>query len=484
MADEIELKLELAPADADRIIASKLFGETAKVADQVSTYFDTAGKAVANAGFSLRIRRTGNTRIQTIKAHGAHSAGLFARTEWERPVDNDVPILDYATPLPTVIGDDAGKVAPRFIVKVERCKWLVEEDGTTIEVVLDRGEVSASGRSDRICEIELELKLGDPAALFGLARKIGAIAPIRLGVLTKSERGYRLEEPDLESVKAEPVVLRADTSAAEAFKRIVQSCMRQFRLNEDLLLSSRNPNALHQARVAIRRLRSAFSIFKPMIGDDGAGLREELKWLAEALGQARDIDVLLERAPPGALRDRVMAAREKTYDLLLETLADHRARIVMLNIAHWLEQGRWTGSDGGEVDESEPARAFAASALARLRRRIKRRGKGLATVDEETRHEVRKDAKKLRYATEFFASLFDGKRAQRRQKRFVVALEGLQDHLGALNDLATAPHLLELLGLVEQDGASELLANDSGKMKLLARAEVAHDELFDTKRFW
>jgi hypothetical protein len=43
---------------------------------------------------------------------------------------------------------------------------------------------------------------------------------------------------------------------------------------------------------------------------------------------------------------------------------------------------------------------------------------------------------------------------------------------------------LELLGLVEQDGASELLANDSGKMKLLARAEVAHDELFDTKRFW
>ena len=97
---------------------------------------------------------------------------------------------------------------------------------------------------------------------------------------------------------------------------------------------------------------------------------------------------------------------------------------------------------------------------------------------------MRKDAKKLRYATEFFASLFDGKRAQRRQKRFVVALEGLQDHLGALNDLATAPHLLELLGLVEQDGASELLANDSGKMKLLARAEVAHDELFDTKRFW
>lgn len=266
MADEIELKLELFPPDADRIVASKLLGENPKVAEQVSTYFDTAGRAVAKAGFSLRIRRTGDTRIQTIKADGASSAGLFARTEWERPVDNDVPVLDYATPLPTVIGDDADKVTSQFIVRVERHKWLVQEDETTIEVVLDRGKVSAGGRSDPICEIELELKLGDPAALFGLARKIDAVVPIRLGVLTKSERGYRLAEPGLASVKAEPVALRADTSAAQAFKHIVQSCIRQFRLNEALLFSTRNPNALHQARVAIRRMRSAFSIFKPMIG--------------------------------------------------------------------------------------------------------------------------------------------------------------------------------------------------------------------------
>lgn len=156
----------------------------------------------------------------------------------------------------------------------------------------------------------------------------------------------------------------------------------------------------------------------------------------------------------------------------------------MLNVAHWLEQSRWTDSDGREADGSDPARAFAVSALARLRRRIKRRGKELAAIDDETRHEVRKDAKKLRYASEFFASLFDRKREQRRHRRFVSALEELQDRLGALNDLATAPELLIKLGLADQEGATALRAHDAGKNKMLDRAEDAHDELFDTKRFW
>jgi triphosphatase len=328
------------------------------------------------------------------------------------------------------------------------------------------------------------LKAGSPAALFGLARKIDAIAPIRLGVLTKSERGYRLAGPDLASVKAEPLALGTDIGAAAAFKQIVQSGIRQFRLNEDLLLSSRNPDAVHQARVAIRRMRSAFSVFRPMIGDDGADLREELKWLAASFGEARDLDVLLERAPSGALRDRIAAVREKSYDHLIETLADHRARIVMLNVAHWLEQSRWTDGNGGEVDGDDLARTFAAKALAHLRRKVKRRGEGLASADDETRHELRKDAKKLRYASEFFASLFDRKGEARRHRRFVAALEELQDRLGKLNDLATVPVLLTKLGIADQDGAAAFLSSETGKKEMLERAKRAHDELFDTKRFW
>src|SRR3546814_11189111 len=99
------------------------------------------------------------------------------------------------------------------------------------------------------------------------------------------------------------------------------------------------------------------------------------------------------------------------------------------------------------------------------------------------RHEVRKDAKKLRYASEFFTSLFDRKRERRRHKKFVAALEGVQDKLGALNDLATAPQLLEQLGLADDPNAARLLAG--GKLKaLLEAAADAHHDPIDVKCVW
>src|SRR3546814_8859412 len=111
----------------------------------------------------------------------------------------------------------------------------------------------------------------------------------------------------------------------------------------------------------------------------------------------------------------------------------------------------------------QPARDFAISALDRFRRKVKRDGRDLAHIEDEARHEVRKDAKKLRYASEFFTSLFDRKRERRRHKKFVAALEGVQAKLGALNDLATAPQLLETLGLADDPDAARLLAGGNGK---------------------
>ncbi|WP_447752685.1 CYTH and CHAD domain-containing protein [Sphingopyxis fribergensis] len=484
MANEIELKLELSDEAADRVAASGLLTGTPKKARQISIYFDTADHHVAKAGFSLRIRRTGKARIQTIKADGASAAGLFVRSEWECPVEQDIPVLDYSTPLPTLLGDAVDAVAPAFEVRIDRQIWLVDDGGASIELVLDRGKVVAGERSAPVREIELELKAGGDAALFVLARRIEAVAPVRLGVLTKAERGYRLSAPVQPSAKADPVVLTADMTAADAFGRIVQSCIRHFRLNEALVLATREPRALHQARVALRRMRSAFSIFRPIIGDDGADLGNELRWLASALGEARDLDVLLDRTLAGALRDRITAAREAAYDSVYETLESARARLLMLDIAEWLSRGAWAKAEGGEADSGELAGAFAERALRRYRRKVKRQGRGLARADDQTRHDVRKSAKKLRYATEFFASLFERKREKRRYKHFLAALETLQERLGALNDLASAPDVLRRAGLDGNAEAAELLAGNTGKKKLLELAEAAHDDYCDARKFW
>lgn len=483
MAEEIELKLALSPAAADRLEASGLLPGDPPAVQQISTYFDTSDHAVAKAGFSLRIRRTGAQRVQTIKADGTNAAGLFIRSEWERPVENDVPVLDFGTSLPMVLGKAADAVAPAFEVRIARRTWIISDEAASIELVLDRGEVMAAKRRSAFCELELELKSGDRAALFTLARKIDGVAPVRLGVLTKSERGYRLIGSGATSVKAAPVVLTADMPAAQAFRRILAACLRQFRLNETLFLEAGDPAALHQARVALRRLRSALAIFKPIIGKDGAAVGEELRWFASLFGEARDLDVLGDHVASGALRDCIAAAREAAYDRARTALESARARGLMLDLAAWAAtDDSADGSDrawGGD----QSARAFAEQALGRFRRRIKREGRDLAGLDDEARHNVRKDAKTLRYATEFFASLFVRKREQRRCRRFLSRLEALQDRLGMLNDLVAAPGVLAKAG-IGADAAVALLERGPKKKELLDRAETALEDLVDTKIFW
>ena len=483
MAHEIELKLELTREAADAVAASELLVGRPETAQQRSIYFDTPERTLSKAGLSLRIRRSGRKRIQTIKADGASAAGLFARSEWERPVKGDTPILDDSTPIQALLGDIADAIIPVFEVQVQRHTWIIGEGDSTIELVLDRGEVVAGERQSLFCEIELELKHGDPAALFALARKIDAVAPVRLGVLTKAERGFRLFGPTTRMAKAEPVMLAADMTAAQAFRHIVHSCVRQFRLNEALLLTDRDPGALHQARVALRRLRSAFSIFKPIVGGAGANLREELRWLASELGDARNLDVLLERARPGSLYVLLATAREAAYDRVSDAFSSLRVRGLMFDLAEWTAGNAWLGASGSDAGGNRPAREFAITALNRFRRKVKKKGRHLTDADDEARHEVRKDAKKLRYAAEFFASLFEHKREKRRYKRFVAALEALQDQLGALNDLATAPDVLEKLGVSDNPDAPRVL-NKGEKEKLLKDAADAHEDLFDTKRFW
>ncbi|TPG42647.1 inorganic triphosphatase [Sphingomonas koreensis] len=482
MAQEIELKLELTREAADAIEASGLLVGNPETVQQRSIYFDTPNQSLSKAGLSLRIRRSGAKRIQTVKASSGSAAGLFARSEWERPVKDDTPIVDDATPIRALLGDVDDAIAPAFGVEVERRTWIISTSDATIELVLDRGDAIVGERRSPICEMELELKQGDPAALFTLARKIDAVAPVRLGVLTKGERGYRLAGPVVKMVKAEPIMLAVDLTASQAFRRIVQSCVRQFRLNEALLLMERDADALHQARVALRRLRSAFAIFKPIIGDAGNNLRAGLRWLAAELGDARNLDVLLERASPGALHDRIAAAREAAYTRVGDVLASARVRGLMLDLAALTADDSPPGASVEYADDSQPSAVFAVTALDRFRHKVKKKGRRLARADDATRHELRKDAKKLRYAAEFFSSLFQRKREKRRYKRFIATLEALQDRLGGLNDLATAPHVLEKLGVADDPAARALLAGD--KDKLLSAADNAYENLFDTKRFW
>ncbi len=485
MPQEVELKLALDSAAADAFARSALLDGPPSARTMQAVYFDTPDFALSRAGVSLRIRQSGDTRTQTIKIADANAAGLFARSEWEIEVPDMTPVVDDRTPIPALLGDEAGTVAPVFTVAVERLTWMIDRGEASIELVLDRGYVAEGDRQAPICELELELKRGEPIALFALGRTLAAHFPVRLGVVTKSERGYDLLRAVSRAFKAERVTLSRTASAADAFRAVAGSCIRQYRLNETVLLRHADAEALHQARVALRRLRSAFSIFTPLLdGEEVPHFESELHWLGSVLGDARDLDVLRAKAKPGGvLFEGLARARDAAYAAVDTALRSDRVRGLMLDLTEWLTCGAWCTAPATRDARDAPARHFATQTLHALRRRVDKRGRSLPTLADEDRHKVRKTAKRLRYGAEFFGSLFPGKKRTRRYAKFVGSLEKLQDRLGALNDRATAPMVLDRLGLRDDPDAKSLLAHRKTS-KIIDAASEAYDDLVDRKTFW
>lgn len=481
---EVELKLQIAADAVEAVASSPLLGGEPTILHLEATYFDTPEQHLRKNGFSLRIRRENEHLIQTLKGTSKSAVGLFARPEWEQSVESLALVINDKTPLTMLLGDAIRTLAPVFRVVVERRTWKLIDGEDVVECALDVGDIVASDRRSPLCELELEITGGGLAYLFRLARQLDEVTPIRLGTNSKSERGYLSLEALPDSFKAEPVELVATMTAQAAFQAIITNCLKQFRLNETQLLDTRSALALHQARIALRRLRAAFTIFRPLYADGQAEtIRRDLKWLATLLGEGRDLDVLLKRDEAQELRERLQSARDQAYDRIIAALEGKRARMLMLDVVEWAAMGAWLASDATREERNRPAPSFAAKPLRKLRKKVKKNGKDLDKLDESARHEVRKDAKKLRYASEFFADLFREKRQRRRHGTFVAALEGLQAELGALNDLAAAPALIQSLGLADNVEAKALLAGGKKKKRLAAAVE-AHGTFVDAKRFW
>ena len=154
---------------------------------------------------------------------------------------------------------------------------------------------------------------------------------------------------------------------------------------------------------------------------------------------------------------------------------------MMLNLAEWIARAGWPDRPGSG-DDDVSARAFAITALDRCSRRAKKRGRDLADLDDADRHAARKAAKKLRYAADFFSPLFAGD-CQKSRQRFGSALADLQEQLGLLNDLSTAPGVLERLGIAEE-AENGILVPPGSTEPLLQAAEQAYQKLVDARKFW
>lgn len=452
---EIELKLRVQSTDLPQIraeLTKRAGGARAHQSILTSLYFDTPQLSLRQAGAALRVRRVGRHWVQTLKGGGAVQGGMHVRAEQEWPVTHPAPDLSKLDP--AVLGLDWPDIGPRLVpvfnTVFQRRVWLIAYQGSEIEAALDRGWVHADEHKEAILELELELKAGQPAALYALGLSLASSVALAPDPVSKAERGYRLfQESALAPAKAVSPALQKKRTVEQAFVAIAWNCLDQLQRNQRGVAEKTDPEFIHQARVALRRLRSALALFATAVPRASWNAwSEELRWLANELGVARDWDVLEDgllasllahlqgHAPLEYLPRRVKAERRKAHRKTQAAVVSQRYGLLTLSIARWLEAKEWrTQTNAKQLARLDRAiQPWAEKMLTRLHQQLHRRARRLTRLSDKKRHRLRVTAKKLRYAAEFFVTLYSSKAS----RRYLGALAALQEALGTLNDNATA----------------------------------------------
>ena len=466
---ENEIKLLARHEDLATLLNSPLLQKyaTAPAVEHViaDTYYDTPGYDLRSRHASLRLRKSGGNYLQTFKVGNGAVAGLHSREEFESPVKGNRPSLALLRKL-----DKAGngavhsllhscqlkrRLSPVFSTRISRTIFQLQlPHGDVVECAVDQGEISANGASVPICEVELELKSGEVACLFDLALELFDEVPLAFGEQSKGDRGYALLAPQaFPACKATLVALKKKMTVEHAFTEIAANCITHIEANAPGVAHC-DIEALHQMRVGFRRLRAALGLVADLI-DLPPPLRAEMDWLAEVLGTARDWDVLahttladLAQAHPVApqiaqVTQAALNESEQARRAAAEAVASPRYARLQLSLTQWRLGAPWRhDADARSLSRLDrPVGEFARKALAKSHKRLLKRGACLDGATHEQTHRVRIAAKKTRYASEFFKSLFPSAK----MRAFIKRLSGLQDEFGKLNDVAVADKLLTTL---------------------------------------
>jgi inorganic triphosphatase YgiF len=330
-------------------------------------YFDTPERELAHAKVALRLRRDGDAVIQTLKTRGQSIAGLSERNEYNWDLAKaklDLKKLDGEC-WPEQLADlDKKTIKPVFTTDFVREKaeiaWGRGKTKVVIEAALDLGKVIVGKQEEEICELELELREGDPSALLELAAELAEKLALMPCDISKAERGYRLADAGSYAVKLPTPLIPAELSLDEAFSAIAW-----------FLLGS------SQRLAEQYRFNGHWSLLQEWVD-----MLAELRALAGSLGQAapRSTTHNLRAALDALLEDwrtLVLAGQEDAdiraaaHEQFIEELEDPRWGQFSLNTSRWLMARSWTvernnrgNRQGAAMVESWVARFLADEAVA------------------------------------------------------------------------------------------------------------------------
>jgi len=493
---EVELKLQV-PASAKAAVDAAVAGRTpARRVRLQAAYADTPDALLARHRLALRVRREGRDWVQTLKGAGDDTLTRFEHNVRVLAVPaGQVPAVDPALHRGTVVGDrlltllghaGAATLGVRYRTEVLRRTRVLRAAGAQIELAFDSGAIEAGDASWPLCELELELVSGEPAGLTELARQWVHRHGLWIDTRSKAERGELLARGTRVAAArgSQPVVLERAMSPHAGWQEVLRECVAQIAANASQIASGEHGDEhVHQLRVGLRRLRSAWQLFDFIATD--ATLVEGASALFRALGVARDqlvVDSAFATELGHALESigaEPAPARARRADTsstgLLRSEAAQRLLLGLVEASIEREPERQEG--GGGV-APVPLAARLARPLKRWHKQAVADAKRFAELDDAQRHRLRKRIKRLRYAVEFSAGLFERKAV----RSYLKPLRALQERLGAISDVIVAIDALR--GTAERDThawfalgwlsarRAALIEQAGAELKAFAKAEV------------
>ena len=334
------------------------------------------------------------------------------------------------TVLREILGDQPADLTLQFQTDVQRSFHVFEFEGSQIEVCLDDGEIRTPNDQAKICEVEFELKKGSAQHLIEFSKTWVDKYQLWLDVRSKAERGNLLAMGKLVSpaIKAKSLILNPKSSAEYAMQQIVENTLNHILPNAAAIAAGvAEAEHIHQARVGLRRLRSALKHFSNWSSQIDPTWESQLAEIFRALGQSRDNDAIQDAVIP-------LIQKDCEFDLILPQAAD-------TEIAQLLSQPQTTqlflsllSFTYAENDARSKLSKQVAKSLTKLYHKILEDAAQFSTLTIEQQHRTRKRVKQLRYCIDFIAGLYPENEVQ----QFLDKLQPIQEYLGFYNDLFVA----------------------------------------------
>lgn len=302
-------------------------------------YYDTADRDLAHARVALRVRRDGEQYIQTLKSRGQSVAGLSERNEWDwylRSPELDTSLLGDDCWPASLAALDKTTLQPLFTTDFVREKadigWGEGEEEVLIEAALDLGTVRAGEREEEICELELELRKGQPRALLELAIGLADDLALMPCDISKAERGYRLFDTGSYGFELPVPALDAEQSLDEAFAALAWHLLGSSQRLAEQYRHTGHWKLLEQWLQQLVDLRA-------LLGSLGqAAPRASTHALREALDA-----LLTDWRPRLAAGEQDEAARQAAPQQFATELALPRWGRFSLQLSLWLLERAWIG---------------------------------------------------------------------------------------------------------------------------------------------